>query len=168
MVHAESYVNSLYPFPDVNLIQRYWVTPDVLVGGSVVDEADWRHLEKDFGIRSVLNVESEHSDEGKGIARLSECPVQDDGSPIPRGVVRQAVSFANLAAGFGPVYLHCQMGDSRSPAFAYAILRWVHEMTPQQAFDAVRAARDWAPGLPYGDHHYQVAYIASVDQALKS
>jgi protein-tyrosine phosphatase len=168
MAHAESYVNSLYPFPAVNLIQRYWVTPDVLVGGSIVDRADWEHLQRDFNVQSVLNVETEHSDEDKGIVRLSECRVPDDGTPFPQGLVRQAVSFAKLAAGFGPIYVHCQMGGSRSPAFAYAILRWVHGLTPQQAFDAVRASRDWAPGLPYGDHHYQVAYIASVDQALKS
>ena len=165
MAHAESYINSLYPFPEVNLIQRYWVTPDVLVGGSIVDRADWEHLQRDFNVQSVLN---EHSDEDKGIVRLSECRVPDDGTPFPQGLVRQAVSFAKLAAGFGPIYVHCQMGGSRGPAFAYAVLRWVHGLTPQQAFDAVRASRDWAPGLPYGDHHYQVAYIAAVDQALKS
>ncbi len=168
MAHAESYVNRLYVDQTVALIQRYWVHPQVLVGGSIVDRDDWLHLERDFGIRSVLNVETEHSDAEKGIARLSECPFPDVGESVPRGLVRQAVSFAKLAAGFGPVYVHCQMGGSRSPAMAYAILRWVHEMTPQEAFDAIRSSRDWAPGLPYGDHHYHKAYLASIDEALKS
>lgn len=168
MAHAESYHNLLYPHPEVNLIQRYWVTPSLMVGGSIVDEDDWKHLQRDFGLQSVLNVETEHSDEDKGIPRLSECRVPDDGTPFPQGIVRQAVSFAKLAAGFGPLYVHCQMGGSRSPAFAYAVLRWVHFMSPQAAFDAVRASRDWAPGLPYGDHHFHQAYIASIDAALKS
>jgi hypothetical protein len=168
MAHAESYVNRLYPDQSVALIQRYWVHPQVLVGGSINDEEDWQHLHRDFFIQSVLNLETEHSDEGKGIARLSECRFPDVGEPVPRGLVRQAVSFAKLAAGFGPLYVHCQMGGSRSPAMAYAVLRWVHEMTPQEAFDAVRASRDWAPGLPYGDHHYHKSYLASIDEALKS
>lgn len=168
MAIVEYYVNRLYAHNPKHSVPRWWVSPSVLIGGSVVDEDDWKHLQRDLGIESVLNVETEHSDEGKGIARLAECRVPDDGTPFPRDVVRHAVSFAKLAAGFGPTYVHCQMGGSRSPAFAYAILRWVHGMTPQEAFDAVRAGRDWNPGLPYGDHHYHKAYIASVDEALKS
>lgn len=168
MAHAESYINKLYPDQSVALIQRYWVTPKILVGGSINDREDWEHLERDFGIRSVLNVETEHSDADKGIYRLSECPFPDTGAPIPRGLVRQAVSFAKLAAGFGPIYIHCQMGGSRAPAIAYAVLRWVYEMEPKEAFDTLRASRDWAPGLPYGDHHYHKAYLVSVDEALRS
>jgi hypothetical protein len=174
---AEIYINRAYSPDPTHATQRWWVNPDILVGGSIYDASDWNHLYKDFGVRSVLNVETEHSDEGKGIPILSECRVPDNGDPFPPGIVRHAVSFAKMNIGFGPIYVHCQMGGSRSPAFAYAILRWVHGMNPFAALEAVRNGKDWTlrnddgklvggAGLTYGDHPTHRIYLASVEDAL--
>jgi protein-tyrosine phosphatase len=148
----------------------------VIVGGSIIDNADWLHLRDDYNVRSVLNVETEHTDEGKGIPVLSECRVPDDGTPFPFGLVRHAVSFAHVNVGHGPIYVHCQQGGSRSPAFAYAVLRWVFGMSKQDALQAVRTGKDdWSqvanystpgPVSSYGHHSYHRSYIDSVDSAL--
>lgn len=175
---AEIYTNRLYTYEPTHPVQRWWVTPNLMIGGSICDNADWLHLSKDFGIRSVLNVETEHSDEGKGIPNLSECRVPDDGSPFPFGLVRHAVSFARLMIGLGPIYVHCQMGGSRSPAFGYAILRWVHGMSADAALTAIRTGKDWSlkakdgklvggAGEIYGGHHYHQTYLSSVEAAFR-
>ena len=64
MTVAETYLNR-YGYPDPVATLRYWVHPGILVGGNVNDEADWRHLRDDLGIRSVLNVDH-NTDTGKG------------------------------------------------------------------------------------------------------
>lgn len=170
----EQYANRLYLG---HACHRWSVHPLVIVGGSIFDQADWAHLRDDFGVRSVLNVETEHSDEGKGIPVLSECRVPDDGTPFPAGLVRHAVSFAHLNVGHGPVYVHCQQGGSRSPAFAYAVLRWVFQMPKQDALRAIQTGKDdWSqaanyatpgPVSSYGHHHYHRSYIESVESALR-
>ena len=95
---AEQYVNT-YAQPHRACL-RWWAHPSVMIGGNVLHEADWKHLHDTYGIRSVLNVDH-ISDVGKGISLLSECPVPDDGSPIPKGLVRHAVSFARMYLGMG-------------------------------------------------------------------
>jgi hypothetical protein len=175
---AEVYVNRLYAHDPAHPVQRWWVTPDILVGGSICDLTDWCHIRDHFGIRSVINVETEHSDVGKGVECLCECPVPDDGTPFPKDVVRHVVSFAKIRIGIGPIYVHCQMGGSRSPAFAYAILRWVKGMSPEEALKTVVDGKDWnmkvqdgrligGSGAPYGGHWYHKAFLQSVEDALK-
>jgi protein-tyrosine phosphatase len=165
MAVAETYENRLYAPDPHHLVSRWWVTNDLMIGGSIVDAADWRHLKTQFGMRSVLNVETEHSDEGKGIDRLSECRVPDDGSPLPLGIVRHAVSFARLMIGLGPMYVHCQMGGSRSPAFGYAILRWVHGMSPDKALETINRGKEWK--VPFGSHAFHQVYLSSVEAAFR-
>lgn len=174
---AEIYTNSAYPYqPDIK-VQRWWVNPNLMVGGSIVDAADYQHLAKDFGVHSVLNVETEHSDIGKEIDRLCECQVPDNHQAFPLDIVRVAVSFAKMMQG-KPLYVHCQMGGSRSPAFAYAILRWVYGLNPTDALNAVRAGKEWqrkdasgnllgGSGMMYGEHPAHQAYLQSVEAALK-
>lgn len=164
MTVAETYLNR-YGYPDPVATLRYWVHPGVLVGGNVNDEADWRHLRDDLGIRSVLNVDH-NTDAGKGIPYLSECPVPDNGTPLPRGLVRHAVSFARYVHGFGPIYVHCHVGISRSPAFAYAVLRWVHDHGPDQAIEAVRSSGTLL-GYSYGNDPRQRAYLDAVEAAFR-
>lgn len=164
MAIVESYLNR-YGHPDPVETLRYWVHPSILVGGNVNDEADWRHLHDDLGIRSVLNVDH-ITDVGKGITYLAECPVPDDGTPLPRGLVRHAVSFARYVHGFGPIYVHCHVGMSRSPAFAYAILRWVHDVGPDQALELVRS--NGTPfGYSYGNFPKQRAYLDAIEAAFR-
>jgi protein-tyrosine phosphatase len=160
---VEHYTNRLYqphgPIP------RFWVTPDIMVGGSINDAEDWHHLASDFGIAAVINVETEHSDEGKGIPRLSECRVPDSGEPFPRGLVKHAVSFAKIMVGLGPLYVHCQQGGSRSPAFAYAILRYVFDVKQGEALELVRKSKG-AVLEDYGNHPFHRSYLRSIEEAL--
>jgi hypothetical protein len=159
---AETYSNT-YAIHN-RVCRRYWVHPKVMVGGNVLDAADWKHLQDTYSIASVLNVDG-ISDVGKGISHLSECHVEDDGTPFPRHIVRQAVSFAKLTTGFGPIYVHCHLGISRSPAFAYAILRWVFEQSPEEALKAIRAsAGEWGQG--YGTSGIHISYINSIEKAF--
>ncbi len=174
---AEIYTNSAYSYQPTIQVQRWWVNPNLMIGGSIVDATDYKHLETTFGIASVLNVETEHSDIGKEVARLCEVQVPDNAQPFPVDAVRTAVSFAKMMSG-KPLYCHCQMGGSRSPAFAYAILRWVNGMSPTDALNAVRAGKEWqkrdehgnligGSGLLYGDHPAHQAYLASIEAAFK-
>jgi len=162
MAVAEQYVNT-YARPH-RLCLRWWAHPSVMIGGNVLHEADWKHLRDVYGIRSVLNVDH-ISDAGKGIPLLSECPVPDDGSPIPKGLVRHAVSFARMYLGMGKMYVHCHLGVSRSPAFAYAVLRWVFNMGKEEALRAVQTGGGEL-GENYGTDPRQRAYIDSVESAL--
>ncbi len=164
MALAEVYLNRIANPPCHH--RRYWVHPSILVGGNVVDEIDWKHLSAKYGITSVLNVDHT-SDVGKGVLMLSECPVPDDGTPFPRGLVRHAVAFAKMTLGLGPIYVHCHAGISRSPAFAYAIMRWVLEMSPQAAIEAVRAGGG-EQNETYGLMPKQRGYINSVELALST
>jgi len=164
MAVAEQYLNT-YAQPSGRICLRWWVHPSVMVGGNVLDRADWKHLHDTYGIRSVLNVDH-ISDVGKGIGFLSECPVPDDGTRLPRGLVRHAVSFARMHAGMGRIYVHCHAGVSRSPAFAYAVLRWAFDMGPDEALRAIRAGGGEL-GESYGVNPKQRAYLDSVESALR-
>lgn len=143
---------------------RWWAHPKILVGGSILDAADFEHLKRDYNIQSVINVETEHMDLGKNIDNLLECRVPDDGSPFPNEYVINAVKFAKKALEKGNIYVHCQMGSSRSPAFAYAILRSCFNMTSK---DALKQITDNRPdSKEYGHHIYQQNYIKTVEDAL--
>lgn len=150
--------------PHNHVFQRWQIHPSIILGGFVFDAADWTHLQATYGVASVINVCTDQTDEGKGIGRLAECRVPDNGDPFPAGLIRHAVAFAQLYHGFGPLYVHCALGNSRSPAFAYAILRWVFRHTPQQAIDLIRAGKPGAAA--YGTHPVQASYLRSVEEAL--
>jgi protein-tyrosine phosphatase/CheY-like chemotaxis protein len=145
---------------------RWWAHPEILVGGSVIDADDFNHLKNDYGIQSVINVESEHSNEGKGIDNLCEARVPDNGTPFPKEAVVSVVKFAKKALLKGKVYVHCQMGSSRSPAFAYAILRHCFNMSKDEALEQVAAARP--DHKKYGYHQYHQNYLNSVEEALST
>jgi hypothetical protein len=162
-VILEEYVcNSYYGHRTV----RWTVHPLVIIGGLINGPEDAKHLQDKLGVRSVINVATDDTDEGKGIKLLSELRVHDDGAPLPPEMVRHACAFAKMFVGFGPVYVHCALGNSRSPAFAYAILRWVFQKSREEA---LRAIREGKPGITeqYGDGWVQRNYITSVESALQ-
>ena len=159
-MRAETYRNTLYCGHETH---RYWVGASMLVGGSIVDAADARHLALDFGITHVLNVETEHDDSGKGVDHLLQLQVPDDGSRFPISFVRAAVAFGKpVVMGNGKLYVHCQMGGSRSPAFVYAVLRGCGS-PPAAALEAIRTAKG---DINWGVHPYHVSYMASIEEAL--
>jgi len=165
---VESYPNTLYLG---HVCHRYWVSASpspIMVGGSLLGAEDWEHLRRDFGISDVINVETEHDDAGKlPPGNLCQARVPDDGSPFPAERVLSVCLFAARrlleTKGAASFYVHCQMGGSRSPGFAYAILRGVLGVGADVALSAIRAC----PGREaYGDHPYHRSYISSVESAL--
>lgn len=159
---VESYANKLCN----NFIShRWWAHPQILVGGSILDEQDYQHLKNNFNIQSVINVESEHSDLNKNIDNLLEQQVPDNGAPFTKEVVLNVVNFAESALKKGNIYVHCQMGSSRSPAFAYAILRHCFKMSPEKALNEIADLRP--DPKKYGYHPYHQSYIKSIEDALE-
>ena len=157
---AEKYVNKVC----INTPQatRYWVTHNIMVGGSIIDGDDWQHLKKDFGIDAVINVETEHDDSDKGIKRLLQVRVHDDGSPFPHSYIHQLVHFIRKVGKDKVYYIHCQQGNSRSPAFAYAALIACYDMRSDQALEILQ---NTVPN-GYGHHPYHQNYIKTVEDGL--
>ncbi len=123
----------------------------------------------DHGVGAVVNVD------GRSEAHLPidshylfEAPTADDGNPFSRAAVRDAVSFARsrLKVGVRALYVHCHIGVSRSPAFAYGILRWALDMSPEQALAGLNSS-----GAEYGTDYLGYApkhrvYLDAVEAAL--
>jgi hypothetical protein len=150
---------------------RYWIPGGffIMVGGSLLGPDDWDDLQRDYGITHVLNVGADHDDAGKvPNDRLCQVRVPDDGTPFRPEAVLAACLFvaervANAPVGKDPkFYVHCQVGSSRGPAFAYALMRGVFELSPEEALGAVRAAHK----TDYGDHEFHKVYMASIESAL--
>lgn len=153
-----------HTYPPMRQCVRHWVHPTILVGGNLNDRADYDDLAARLGVRSVVNLDA-RSEAGLLIPALCEIPVDDNGQPFPRDAIRHAVSFAKLQVGIGAVYVHCHIGVSRSPAFAYGILRWVYGMSRPEA-----VARLNSSGGEYGSDYLSVpkhgVYLDAVDSAL--
>lgn len=155
---AESYVNKVCI--NAPTAERWWATPNILVGGSIVDEDDWQHLKKTYGIDAVINVETEHDDYSFSIDKLLQIRVNDDGGVFPNTYIHQLVAFVNYVGLDKTYYVHCQMGGSRSPAFVYGILRGCYNYTPVAALSKINETKLW------GNHMYHHNYINSVEEGL--
>jgi protein-tyrosine phosphatase len=166
---AEQYLNTKYQhpaYPKGIPCLRYYVD-DILVGGSIVGVADAQHLVDKFNISHVINVETEHTDEGVWPKFLCEARVPDNGEPFPKHAVTAAVAFSQLTKQMGgKLYVHCQMGASRSPAFAYAILR-SRGFSAEASWKKVAMARGPDGGGEFwGNREHHVTYMKSVEDAL--
>lgn len=155
--------------PDQRLLaQRWWVDVDILVGGSILDQADLDHLRNDFGVRTVLSLD-DYEIAGVDTAKLRDhwLPTHDDGRPKPAAWWYQGVEigmkfFSEVQAGTpGVLYIHCGMGQSRSPAMAYAILR-AQGYTRETARD--RLLRGVSPSGPHPSMDTIAPYLASFEE----
>lgn len=169
----ETYANALYHYePTIQVKQWAILGHPIVVGASVLDAEHWQRMKERDRVTGCVNVEVEHSDVGKMEAgELCEEQFPDDGSPIAADQLERISRFARekLEAG-GRLYVHCQMGGSRSPAVAYAILRSCRGLSPKDALAALNVgfvqrkdARE-----EYGQHPVHKAYIASVERWLAS
>lgn len=163
---AEWYTNSLYIHDRTHLVARWWAHERILVGGSLIDNADWNHLRKDFGITALLNVETEHSDVDKGVAddgHFCECQFPDNGSAPGEEFWATVLLFAKrvLHEEKSKIYIHCQMGGSRSPAVGYAVLRHVFGLNKYDALLRIQEARP-----DFGEHKFHKSYMDSADLAM--
>lgn len=157
---AEHLQNTVAGFNHWHL--RWWVDDRILVGGSINDAADWRHIRDDFKIGAVLSLEIERDDEGKGLdVPYLRLAWPDDGQPKPAEYWAAGIAFGcNALLSGRRVYVHCALGNSRSPSMAYAILR-ARGFNPQEAMQRFQRSRpEW------GTHPTQQTYITSAEQAI--
>ncbi|HEU4407541.1 MAG TPA: hypothetical protein VFS43_19905 [Polyangiaceae bacterium] len=103
------------------------VTDRIAIGGMIGTAANVASLRRER-VTHVINLQQGFDDApilaGTGVA-LCWLGVPDALPSFPEGALRRAVEFARGAAldpGYR-LYLHCMAGRSRSPLFAYAILR---------------------------------------------
>ncbi len=137
---VEKYANSTYRYQPT--IQTYrWLVPGypLICGGSIIDAADWEHIRKDFGAEFCINVQNERSDVGNvPTDRLCEVPTDDaHAPPIPHENLAKVLEYALSKPNDAKLYVHCQMGGSRTPAFAYLILRGKYGLSAEQALAKV-------------------------------
>lgn len=162
---AQSYINRRY---EDHLCERWWAHPWILVGGSINDAADYQQLVDSFGIRGVVSVETEHVDDGIVPAdRLWYVPFPDNGVDPGPDVWHRVIAGAKAAFEIDrsgnptPIYVHCQMGGSRSPAAAYVVMRALLLMSDDGALTAIRRTRS-----SYGAHQFHQTYLNSARRAL--
>lgn len=119
----------------------------IVMGGSIVSSFDWRHVSTTYGCGACLNIDASRSDKGLvPDAELCEFSVEYD-RPIPSSALVLACRVAEeVFAKESRIYLHCHHGRSRSPAFAYAILRKVRGLRPLEALSAIDSSS------PHGEY----------------
>jgi len=128
-----------------------------------------------FGVTHVLNVETEHDDTAKVPPTYKSDPLtlcqhkyQTNGTEFPEDKIRSVVVWLDKLRvdylGTPKFYVHCQQGGSRSPAFAYLLLRVNYKLDPNGALNSIRLGKE---SFEYGDHPYHIAYISSVERYLR-
>jgi predicted protein tyrosine phosphatase/CheY-like chemotaxis protein len=153
--YHNTYSNSLF-------MTRFYITKNLLIGGNVCDKKDWKHLVEKYRVEACINADG-HTDNNKDIDNLLECHVHDNGDPFPKEKIKKVIDFA-LKFKDKPIYVHCHAGISRSPHFAYIILRGVYGLSPQQALDTVKNALPSTHNWGFSQHH--ASYIKSIEEAL--
>ena len=139
-----------------------WEIPGarIIVGGTVLGADDWASLVK-LGVTHCISV-TMPPDVGVPPDRLLQDPTDDDGTPFKPEHIERVVSFARRALEQGgKVYVHCWVGRSRSPSFAYAILRGVYGDDQATAMARIGSAYPW--DTPYGSDSKHIAYRDSID-----
>lgn len=162
---AEAYENPFTSPPGHTVLR--WFVPEypLMIGGNIRDAADLAHLQNDFGITHVLDVEA-----GRGAtcdhepARYRKIEFVDNGMPMSAQLLREACEFARDALNDGgKLYCHCHMGASRSPAIAYAILRSVYGLSHEEGLITINRAFPHGEGYHWSYHPAQQAYVGAVD-----
>lgn len=164
---AEAYENP-FTSPPGHTVLRWWLPdfPRIMVGGNVVSQADWEHLANDFGITHCLDVEAGRPNDGRvPPSRYLKVEMVDNGMPMAAELLRQACSFARdvLSQEETRLYLHCHLGGSRSPAYAYAILRCVYGLSHEDGIVAVNKGFPHGAGYEWSHTPASHAYIGAID-----
>lgn len=144
---------------EATIIPRWQVQGyPLLVGGPVTSEADWRHLEA-LGVGHVVCV-TDPADVGVPIRAYTHAAVEDNGNPFSFEKLATVTDAAHRAFCAGKwVYLHCWMGASRSPSFAYAVLRKVFSLSRADAHAVITSSCPW----PWPRSQTQSNYIDSIE-----
>lgn len=145
--------------------KRFWLHERVLVGGSILHEADGLHLQRDYNVTHVLSAESEHLDEGKGFApnRARRTPFIDSGVAPNEATVHAALDFADeaLRDQSAVLYTHCQLGGSRGPAWGYLVCVGVLGMEKEAALERLRRVH-------YAHANPHQSYLDAIDAGIAS
>ena len=162
---AESYINHLAQPPVAVL--RWWVPGyRIMISGNVQDETDLAHLQSDFGITHVLDVESGRPPTcNHQMGRYKKLEFVDNGMPMAPPLLVEACSYARgaLADENNRLLIHCHMGASRSPAIAYAILRSVYRLGHEEGLVAINRGFPHGAGYFWSHHVCQQAYVGAID-----
>jgi len=161
---AELYCNEASP--DKPTIPRYWITPKILIGGNINDQSDYKHLEYDLNIKSVINLDGPEAERNIFVPNLLEFYVPDNGEAFSKERIFETIAFAEKHIK-DPIYIHCHMGMSRSPHFAYIVLRGVYKLSPEEALLKIKEA------LPtdrhnWGFNQHSANYIKSIEEAISA
>ena len=163
---AEAYANQ-FTSPPGHVVLRWWVPGyPLMVGGNIQSVDDWNHLRDDFGITHVLDVEAGRSPVViLPPANFKKIEMVDNGMPMAAELLREAVTFARdaLAVDGNRLMIHCHMGASRSPAYAYAILRSIYGRSHDEALVAINRGFPHADGYHWSYHQAQQAYVGAID-----
>ena len=125
------------------VVECRWVTNRLAIGGMVGTRQNAVALER-LGVSHVLNLQAEFDDAavftGSAI-RLAWVPVEDRLQPFPADAVLAAIAFGcdALAQQHARLFVHCLAGRTRSPLFAYAILR-ASGVSAAECVHSIRAA----------------------------
>lgn len=162
---AETYINKFAGQKDV-IVSRYWVTPNIIVGGNINDNADFQNLLNKYNIGAIINADAlQAHDEYKGIVNVFNMPVPDNGDFFPQDQLLKMLDFAQENKD-KVIYIHCHLGMSRSPHFAYAILRDSYKLSAEDAYKMV-----WE-SLPtqnqWGFSNHTSKYVECIENALKT
>lgn len=164
---AEYYINKFAQPSNIApyaILSRYWITPSILIGGNICSSEEFLRMKEKYNIEAVINVDAGNSDAEYDINNLLELSTEDNGTPFSKENILQAIEFANVFKD-KTIYLHCHLGFSRSPHFAYLILRSVYGMDKDSALNTV------INSLPTNNHawgfnQHTQSYITSIDTVL--
>lgn len=151
----------MYEHPIATAIARYEIPGTrIVIGGGVGSAEDWATLTA-RGVTHCLCV-TDPPDVGVPAELALHAPIPDEGQPFPRELLARVVGYARkVLTEDGKLYLHCWVGASRSPSFAYAVMREVYGMGGPEA---VAAINTFYPYGVYGQDPKHQSYMVGIDE----
>jgi len=146
-------------------IPRWRIDPyAIVIGGNINDAADWEQLCVRHGVNCCISAD-QTPDGSSAVSpeRLCRVFVEDAGAPYSTETLSCLRDSWHAWGADARPYIHCHMGRSRSPAFAYAWLR-LCGLDRYQAVGLISANNPWGP-YPYPGE-FQSNYLGSIDAWL--
>ena len=137
------------------------ILPRLFVGSCPINADDINHLEVDYGITAILNLQTDNDfdywdlDWSRLQTRCNELgiavrriPVRDfDSEDLRKKLSRCVQAVDELLRADHTVYAHCNVGAGRSPAVAIAYLHWRQGWNLDEAIEHVTRCRSCSPNI---------------------
>ena len=137
------------------------VLPHLFIGSCPAHIDDINHLQTDYGITAILNLQTDHDldywdlDWSRIEARCRELgiklrriPVRDfDGLDLRKKLPQCVQALDELLQDGHTVYTHCNVGSGRSPNVAIAYLIWRQGWNLDDAIEHVTRCRTCSPNI---------------------